>query len=410
MTLPEPSCAEHRQPLAFGSRAVHAGDAATVTAGTSTTPPIYPATAFTYDPAEELEAVIANERSGFVYARWGNPTTRALEVAVADLEGADDAVAFASGMAAVHAALLLDARAGDHILASPDVYGATYTMLTTLLPSLGVEASFVDMGDLDALDAALAEKRPTLLFLETISNPLLRVSDLPAITARAHAAGAKVAVDNTFASPYLARPATLGADTVLHSTTKYLAGHGDVTGGVVAATAERVVALRGLSNLLGATPGPFEAWLTLRGMKTLPLRMRQHSANAKAIAAWLATQPGVGAVHYPGQEPAANAVFTGQDRGGMVAFELLNAGQPEVFRFLNALELFKVATTLGDVSSLVLYPAMSSHRWVPREVRQRLGIGDGLLRLSIGIEEIEDIQTDLERGLRAVAQCERGRV
>ncbi|MFT4038641.1 MAG: PLP-dependent aspartate aminotransferase family protein [Thermomicrobiales bacterium] len=407
MTLPEPTRAENRQSLAFGSRAVHAGDAAPPVAGASTTPPIYPATAFTYDSAEDLEAVIANERSGFVYARWGNPTTRALEIAVADLEGTDDAVAFASGMAAVHAALLLDARAGDHILASPDVYGATYTMLTSLLPSLGVEASFVDMGDLDALDAALAEKRPALLFLETISNPLLRVANMPEITARAHAAGAKVAVDNTFASPYLARPAALGADTVLHSTTKYLAGHGDVTGGVVAVSAERAGALRSLSNLLGATPGPFEAWLTLRGMKTLPLRMRQHSANAKQVAAWLAAQPGVSAVYYPGQEAAG--VFCNQDRGGMVAFELADAGQPEVFRFLNALQLFTVATTLGDVASLVLYPAMSSHRWVPPEVRQRLGISDGLVRLSIGIEEIGDILTDLERGLRAVAHSEEGR-
>jgi cystathionine gamma-synthase/methionine-gamma-lyase len=305
-------------------------------------------------------------------------------------------------MAAVHAALLLDARAGDHILASRDVYGATYTMLTGLLPSLGVSASFVDMQDLPAVERALQEKRPSLVFLETISNPLLRVADLPAIVELAHVAGAKVVVDNTFASPCLVQPARLGADTVLHSSTKYLAGHGDVTGGVVAGSAERVAGLRDLGNLLGATPGPFEAWLTLRGIRTLVLRMRQHGENASQVAAWLAEHPGVAAVHYPGRAEA-DRVFLGANRGGMVAFELTDASQADVFRFLNALRLIKVATTLGDVQSLVLYPVMSSHRWVPAETRRELGISDGLLRLSVGIEDISDIVVDLERGLRAVA-------
>ena len=386
----------------MATRAVHAGDQHAPPAGMSTTPPIYPATAFVYERAEDLEAVIAKEQAGYVYSRWGNPTTRALEEAVAELEGTDDAIAFGSGMAAVHAALLLDARAGDHILASRDVYGATYTMLTGLLPSLGVSASFVDMQDLPAVERALQEKRPSLVFLETISNPLLRVADLPAIVELAHVAGAKVVVDNTFASPCLVQPARLGADTVLHSSTKYLAGHGDVTGGVVAGSAERVAGLRDLGNLLGATPGPFEAWLTLRGIRTLALRMRQHGENASQVAAWLAKQPGVAAVHYPcGAE--ADRVFLGADRGGMVAFELTDASQADVFRFLNALRLIKVATTLGDVQSLVLYPVMSSHRWVPAETRRELGISDGLLRLSVGIEDISDIVVDLERGLRAVA-------
>jgi cystathionine gamma-synthase/methionine-gamma-lyase len=387
----------------MATRAVHAGEQHSAPAGISTTPPIYPATAFVYESAEDLEAVIAKEQGGYVYSRWGNPTTRALEEAVAELEGADDAVAFGSGMAAVHAALLLDARAGSHILASPDVYGATYTMLTALLPSLGIVTSFVDMQDLGAVAQALQEKKPDLVFLETISNPLLRVADLPAIAELAHASGAKVVVDNTFASPCLVQPSRLGADTVLHSSTKYLAGHGDVTGGVVAGSAERISALRDLSNLLGATPGPFESWLTLRGLRTLALRMRQHSENALQVAQWLMKQPGVAAVHYPG-EGTADCVFIGNDRGGMVAFELEAASQTDVFRFLNALQMVKVATTLGDVHSLVLYPVMSSHRWVPAETRRNLGITDGLLRLSVGIEDISDIVVDLERGLRAVAQ------
>lgn len=393
----------------MATRAVHAGDQHVPPAGISTTPPIYPATAFVYESAEELEAVIAREQGGYVYSRWGNPTTRALEEAVAELEGTDDAVAFGSGMAAVHAALLLDARAGDHILASPDVYGATYTMLTGLLPSLGITTSFVDMQDLAAVEQSLREKTASIVFLETISNPLLRVANLPALAERVHAAGARLVVDNTFASPCLVQPAQLGADTVLHSSTKYLAGHGDVTGGVVAASAERVAQLRDLGNLLGATPGPFESWLTLRGIRTLALRMRQHGENARQVAEWLAAQPGVSAVYYPGGN-AAGGVFLGDNRGGMVAFELADASQADVFRFLNALRLVKVATTLGDVHSLVLYPVMSSHRWVPAETRQKLGISDGLLRLSVGIEDISDIVGDLERGLRAVAQSNGGAI
>jgi cystathionine beta-lyase/cystathionine gamma-synthase len=386
----------------MATRAVHAGDLDAPPPGIPTTLPIYPATAFVYERAEDLEAVIAKDQGGYVYSRWGNPTTRALEEAVAELEGTDDAVAFGSGMAAVHAAFLLDARAGDHILASPDVYGASYTMLTSLLPSLGITATFVDMQDLQAVERALQEKPTSLVFLETISNPLLRVANLPAIAQLAHAAGAKIVVDNTFASPCLVRPALLGADTVLHSATKYLAGHGDVTGGVVATSKERAAGLRDLGNLLGATPGPFESWLTLRGIRTLALRMRQHGENARQVAAWLTEQPGVAAVHYPGG-PVADEVFLGANRGGMVAFELADAAQADVFRFLNALELIKVATTLGDVQSLVLYPVMSSHRWVPAETRQKLGISDGLLRLSVGIEDVSDLIEDLSRGLRAGA-------
>lgn len=395
------------QDQAIATRAVHAGEQLRPPAGISTTSPIYPATAFVYETAEDLEAVIAKEQAGYVYSRWGNPTTRALEEAVADLEATDGAVAFGSGMAAVHAALLLDARAGDHILASPDVYGATYTMLTGLLPSLGITTSFVDMKDLTAVEHALRARQTAVVFLETISNPLLQVADLPAIVKIARAVGAKVVVDNTFASPCLVQPARLGADTVLHSSTKYLAGHGDVTGGVVAASADRVAALRDLGNLLGATPGPFEAWLTLRGIRTLALRMREHGENGREVAAWLAAQPGVAAVHYPAGE-TADRVFTGTNRGGMVAFELEDASQADVFRFLNALGLVKVATTLGDVHSLILYPVMSSHRWVPVSTREQLGITDGLLRLSVGIEDVSDIVRDLETGLRAVAQGKGG--
>jgi cystathionine gamma-synthase/methionine-gamma-lyase len=389
--------------LGFSSRAVHAGERATRPDFTPTATPIYPATAFVYDETATLDAVFGNERPGYVYTRYANPTTRALETAVASLEGTEDAVAFASGMGAVYAAMLLDARAGDRIVAAPDVYGATYAILCQLLPTQGVETVFVDLLDLEALERTLERVKPALVYVETISNPLLRVADLREVAARAHRHGAKVAVDNTFASPWLVNPAALGADSVIHSTTKYLGGHGDVTGGIVAMSTERADALREINKLTGAVAGPFESWLTLRGLKTLPLRMKQQSDNARQIAEWLADDARVARVNYPGLSDlgSAEGVFIRPERGGMISFDIADAGKEEVFRFLEALELVIPATTLGDVYSLVLYPAISSHRAVPPEERARIGISDGLVRLSVGIEDVADIIADLDGALAA---------
>lgn len=392
-------------PLGFASRAVHAGERGARPDFTPTVTPIYPATAFVYDDTETLDAIFGNERPGYVYTRYANPTTTALESAIASLEGTEDAVAFASGMGAVYAAMLLDVRAGDRILAAPDVYGATYAILARMLPTLGAEAIFVDLLDADAYEATLKSTKPKLVYAETISNPLLRVADLKAVTALAHEHGARVAVDNTFASPWLVNPAALGVDSVIHSTTKYLGGHGDVTGGVVATTAARAAELREINKLIGAVLGPFESWLTLRGLKTLSLRMRQHSDNAATVARWLASDSRVARVNYPGLTAlgGAEAMFNRPERGGMVSFEIARAGRDEVFRFLEALRLVVPATTLGDVYSLVLYPAISSHRAVPVEERARIGISDGLVRLSVGIEEVDDILSDLDRALTAAA-------
>ncbi len=392
----------------FASRAVHAGERAPRPDFTPTVTPIYPATAFVYDETDVLDAVFGNERAGYVYSRYANPTTTALEEAVAALEGTEDAVAYASGMAAVHAAILLDARAGDRVVAARDVYGATYALLSKLLSSLGLETVFVDVRDLDRLEAAVAAAKPTLVACETISNPLLRVPDLPAVSEIAHRHGAKLLVDNTFASPYLVNPARFGADSVVHSATKYLGGHGDVTGGVIATSKERAADLRETNKLAGAVLGPFEAWLTLRGIKTLPLRVRQQSENAAKVAAWLGEQPGVARVHYPGLADlgAAERIFNGPDRGGMVAFELAGAGRTEIFRFLERLRLCLPATTLGDVYSLVLSPPMSSHRALTPEQRAEIGIGEGLIRLSVGIEDVEDIVADLGQALAAVGAPE----
>ena len=391
------------RPRGWATRAVHAGERPERPDFTPTATPIYPASAFIYDETATLDAVFGNERAGYVYSRYANPTVRALEEAVADLEGTEDAVGFASGMGAVYAGILLDARAGDTIVAAPDVYGATYAILAKLAPTAGIETVFVDFRDLAALERTIAEAKPKLVYCETISNPLMRVADLGAVVRLAHAGGARVLVDNTFATPYLVNPARLGADGVVHSATKYLGGHGDVTGGVLATSAVRAAELRELNKLVGSVLGPFEAWLILRGLKTLPLRMRQHSENAAKVAAALAADPRVAAVYYPGLRDLGivEAQFNGRERGGMVSFDIAGAGKAEVFRFLEALDLALPATTLGDVWSLVLYPAISSHRALSPEQRAEVGIGDGLVRLSVGIEDAEDVIADLDLALSA---------
>ncbi len=392
--------------LGFASRAVHTGERGPRPDFTPTVMPIYPATAFVSDDTDTLDAIFANERQGYVYSRYANPTTSALEEAIASLEGTEDAVAFASGMGAVHAAVLLDARAGDRVVAAPDVYGASYAVLAKLMPTLGIETVFVDLLDLGGLEETLQKTRPALVYVETISNPLLRIADLREVTDLAHKFGARIAVDNTIATPRLINHAAFGADSVIHSTTKYLGGHGDVTGGVIATTSERASALREINKLVGSISGPFESWLTLRGIKTLPLRMKQQSDNAASVAAWLEADSRVSQVNYPGQSRPdyERALFTRPERGGMISFEIAGAGRAEVFRFLEALRLVVPATTLGDVYSLVLYPAISSHRAVPVEERVRIGISDGLVRLSVGIEDVEDIIADLDRGLTAAEQ------
>ena len=370
---------------------------------TPTATPIYPATAFVYDDTDTLDAVFGNERQGYVYTRYANPTTSALESAIASLEGTEDAVAFASGMGAVYAAMLLDVRAGQRIVAAPDVYGATYAILNRLLPSLGIETIFVDL-----LDLACPRAGAVLV----ASGARLRGDDLESAATGSRSAGgrgarasarARVAVDNTFATPWLVNPAALGVDSVIHSTTKYLGGHGDVTGGVIATTAERAGALREINKLIGSVAGPFESWLTLRGLKTLPLRMKQQSDNARTVATWLANDSRVSRVNYPGLQDlgAAESMFNRSERGGMISFEVRDAGRDDIFRFFEALKLIVPATTLGDVYSLVLYPTISSHRAVPAEERAKIGISDGLVRLSVGIEDVADIIADLDRALAA---------
>ncbi len=384
----------------IASIAVHAGEGTYPSDAVATSTPVFMTSSFHYPSTDDLERVLGNEAPGFVYTRYGNPTTRAFETALARLEGTDDAIAVGSGMAAIHAALALCIAAGDTVVASRDIYGASYSMLRDHFRKLGVEAVFVDIADLDALKATVDRHRPAAILAETISNPLLRVADIPAICDIAKPAGARVIIDNTFATPLLCNPVALGADMTIHSSTKYIAGHGDVTGGVIAGSSETVAALREQAKMLGSTPSPMDAWLSLRGLKTLPLRFERQCRSAAEIAARLAGDARIARVIYPTSDNPGGQ-FRSDLRGAMVAFEVAGAGQAEIFRLMSALELIVPATTLGDVYSLMLYPAMASHRALTPEERASVGISDSLLRLSVGIEAPEDILSDINRALDA---------
>jgi len=389
----------------FQTRAVHAGERVPPGDYTPVASPIYPASAYIYESMDDMDAVFAGTKPGYVYSRYASPTVSAFEVAVASLEGADAAQAYGSGMAAIHAVLLAaGARAGTSVVVAFDVYGATFTMLRGLFSTLGVNVRLVDINKLDEVEAAIQETQPVLVLVETLSNPLLKVANIPALAELAHRYNAALLVDNTFASPYLFNPAQHGADYVVHSITKYLAGHGDVLGGVVATSAENKNKLYELNKLVGGVLGPFEAWLALRGLKTLPLRMRQHCQNADKVAIWLNKHPRLTKVNFPGlpehpQHALAQSLFNGKGYGGVLSFEIRDADKAQAYRFMEALTLCLPATTLGDVYSLVLHPATSSHRGLTPEERARIGIPDGLVRLSTGIESAEDIIADLEQAL-----------
>lgn len=399
------------------TEAVHAGERAPRPGFTPMATPIYHTATFLYDSATELDGAFDADPS-FVYARHGNPTVHALETALATLEGGPEgtvAYACASGMAALHAALLATSIGpGECIVASRDLYGATVGLLRTLFMPQGIDIRFADITDLEATEAALRDGQSPgrVLLVETLSNPLLRVADVPALAELAHRCGAQLVVDATFTPPVLLRPLDWGADLVTHSTTKYLSGHGDVLGGAAIGKPEYAGPLRAIGRLTGGVPGPTEAWLTLRGLKTLPLRYERQCENAAAIARWLVEHPAVETVHYPGlaahpNHDLAARLFGANDDGdaprfgAMLAFTIGDADRARVFRFLDRLELCLPATSLGDIYTLVTYPAMASHRDLTPRERERAGIGDGLVRLSAGIEHIDDIIGDLAQALDA---------
>lgn len=389
----------------LATRVVHAGRAQPRPDFSPTVPPVYFSTTFAYDAYQDLDNIFFHKREGYVYGRYGTPTHRALEESVADLEGADAAFSTASGMAAVHLALLAAGASQDGpVLIAQDVYGASLTLATRILAPLGVPVHAVDATDIEAVQRALEHIRPAVFFFEVITNPLTKVVDAPRLIALAHDVGARVVVDNTFTTPLLFRPLEHGADFVVHSATKYLAGHGDVLAGLVLTRENFAERADTILKQTGANLGPMEAWLTYRGLKTLALRYPKQCENALRIARFLDEHPRVARVHYPGlphspYHDLATRLLGGEHYGAIVAFDIANAGKEEVFRFLESLRLCLPVTTLGDIYTTVLYPARSSHHYLSEEERAAMGIGPGLVRLSAGIEDADDLIEDLEQAL-----------
>jgi len=392
--------------LKLDTKAVHVGDRKKPGRFVPVTTPIYTATSYFYDSMEQLDRVFGHEEEGYCYSRHENPSAAALEELVSSLEGGHGGLACASGMAAIHTALsagLVDRR--KSIVAGHALYGATANLLMTVFEPAGVSVRFADMCDPESFRAAVAEARPGCILIETISNPLLRVGPIDRLAEIAREVGAALVVDNTFGTPMLVRPLELGAHFSVHSLTKYLAGHGDVMGGIVVADRQHLETLRALGRSIGPGLGPFECYLAMRGIKTFPLRMERQCANACRLASWLSTHAKVERVNFTGDPKHPDAatirrLFPANLYGAMVSFEIRDAGREAVFRFMDALKLIVRATSLGDVHSMVLYPPMSSHRELSPKHRARMGIRDGLVRLSVGIEAVEDIIADLEQALQ----------
>lgn len=390
------------------TQAVHSGERGPPPDFTPVSTPVYNAATYYYRSMDDLDAVLAGEKKGYVYTRYGNPTNRALEEAVAVLEGGEAAYTFSSGMAAIHTTLLATGlKKGDTVVAAHDVYGATYALLNTLFRDLGINIHFVDISRLEQVEDITKRNPPKAFIFEVVSNPLLKVADVPRIIEIAHTYHAEVIVDSTFTTPYVIKPLEYKADYVIHSSTKYMGGHGDVLCGVVACSSERRETLYELTKMIGSNLGPNEAFLTLRGLKTLPLRMEQHCSNAAKVAYFLEEHPKIKRVIYPGleshpQHDLASRIFRENCYGGVVSFEIENAGQKEIFRFFEKLELVLPATSLGDIYSLAMYPAHSSHRALTPEERETIGISEGLVRLSVGIEDPGDIIADLEQALSKI--------
>ena len=382
--------------MKFSTKALHVGQDADVATG-ATIVPIYQTATFTQDGV--------NVTKGYDYSRTGNPTRTALEKVIAALEEGKHGLAFASGMAA-EAAVTSILRPGDHVVAASGLYGGTYRLFEKVLRPQQVSFSYVD--DFTAASFASAIRPQTkLIWIETPTNPLLRLIDIAALAEVGKSRGVALAVDNTFASPYLQRPLTLGATVVVHSTTKYIAGHSDVVGGaVVTNDAKLFEEIAFHQNAVGAIPGPFDAWLTLRGIKTLAVRMRQHELNAQAVADFLSRHRRVDKVHYPGLPSHPGHELAKRQMsgfGGMISFSLAG-GAAEAVKFLQALKVFSLAESLGGVESLACSPAAMTHASVPPEERLRQGITPGLVRLSVGIEDAEDLIEDLEQALSVAAE------
>jgi cystathionine gamma-lyase len=374
----------------FATRAIHAGQDPDPATG-ATVVPIYATSTYTQEAP--------GKHKGYEYSRSGNPTRTALEKCLASLEGGERGLAFASGLAAT-TALLSVLRPGDEVVAAADLYGGTYRLLERVFKPWGLVTRYTDDPSPAGFER-LITPATKLVWIETPTNPLLQLVDIAAIADVAHRRGTLLAVDNTFASPYLQQPIRLGADLVVHSTTKYLGGHSDVVGGAVVGRAELLTPIAFYQNAAGGVPGPFDAYLTLRGLKTLAVRMDKHCSNARRLAAWLVEQPQVERVYYPGlaSHPGhALAQKQMRDFGGMLSLRL-KGGTESAKRFMTRTKLFSLAESLGGVESLLCHPATMTHASIPAEIRIARGVDDALMRLSVGIEEAEDLQEDLRQAL-----------
>ena len=363
-------------------------------------PALYQASSYEFTDLDDVEAIYAGNRQGSIYGRYGGPNALHFESAMAELELAEASVGAASGMAAIDAALALALRAGDRVICTTELYGGTYSLLENDYQERGVIVDFVDQTDLDAVEAAFERGIAKALYVESLTNPLMHVADIPRLATLAHRHGAILIVDATFATPALAQPTRWGADIVLHSVGKYLGGHGDVGAGVLSGRSELIERARGYLVRTGATLPHFEAWLALRGVRTLGLRMTRHAQNAHAVAAALTTMPGIARVHHPSlpghPQHALAAELYPQGTGGIVAFDLVG-GRAEAAAFVKRLETIAIVHSLGEVASTISYSAASSHRPLPKETRDKLGVTESTLRLSCGIEHASDIIADLAR-------------
>jgi cystathionine beta-lyase/cystathionine gamma-synthase len=382
-------------PELFSTIAVRGGVAPDPATGAVLTP-IYQSTTY------HQQAVGVHK--GFTYSRAANPTVSALEAALGALENTPPAVCFATGMAAISTLFLAVLKAGDHVVVSDVVYGGTVRLFQQVLASFGVEASFVDTSNVDAVKRAI-QPNTRLVFIETPANPTLKLTDIAAISEVSHAAGVKLAVDNTFLTPVAQRPLELGADITLLSTTKYIEGHNSTVGGSIATRDEALLErLRLVRKTLGCIQSPQESWLTLRGLKTLPLRLQQHSTNAQRVAEWLEQHPKVARVYYPGLTSFAQFALGQKQQalaGGMLAFELKGGAEAGI-QLMNTVRLCLLAENLGAVETLITHPVSMTHGDVPQDIRERTGITDGLVRLSVGLENPADIIADLESALAAI--------
>ena len=392
---------EQLDAMGFATKSIHGGFSGDKSGALAT--PIYQTATFSFDSAEQGGRIFSAEEAGYLYTRVGNPTTSSLEEKLAILEGAEASLALASGMGAITAALWTVLQAGDHIISSRTIYGCTHELFEFGLSKFNVEVSFVDLRDPEKVRKAM-RKNTRLVFVETPANPNLILNDIEAISSIAHEnKNCLVMADNTFATPYLQQPIALGADIVVHSATKYLNGHGDVIAGFIAGTQELMDEIRvtGLKYMTGAALSPFDAFLIIRGMKTLDIRMDRHCDNAEAIAAFLESHSAVEKVHFPGLKdfPQYGLAKKQMKRSGAIISFEVNGGFENGKKVINAVQLCRIAVSLGDAETLIQHPASMTHLAYSDEDREKAGISNGLIRLSVGLENSEDIIADLKQAL-----------